>query len=114
MSHTLLFSASILLIGGSATATPTDGAATLSQDQAVEAIMDAAMAQLMQPGPKREDWSKGGVDLHSMAEAAPGGSARNFILSIDKDGDATVTISGATDAKAFIPGDWEPVYRAGS
>lgn len=114
MSRTLLFSASILLIGGSATATPTDGAAALRQDQAAEAIMDAAMAQVMQPGPKREDWSKGGIDLLSMVEAAPGGSARNFILSIDKDGDATVTILGATDAKAFIPADWEPVYRAGS
>ncbi len=114
MSRTLLFSASILLIGGSATATPTDGAAALSQDQAAEAIMDAAMAHLMQPGPKREDWSKGGIHLLSMAEAAPGGSARNFILSTDKDGDATVTILGATDAKAYIPADWEPVYRAGS
>jgi hypothetical protein len=114
MSRAMLFSASILLLCGSATATPTDNAAALSQDQAAQAILDTAMAQIMRPGPRRQDWNKGGVDLHSMAEAAPGGSARNFILTIDKDGDVSVMISGASDAKGFVPTDWEPVYRTGS
>jgi len=114
MSRALLFSASILLLGGSATATPTDNAAALSQDQAFQAILDTAMAQMMRPGPKRPDWNQGGVDLYSMAQAAPGGSTGNFILSIDKDGDRTVMISGATDASGFVPADWDPVYRTGS
>jgi hypothetical protein len=114
MSRALLFSASILLLGGSATAAPTDNPAALSQDQASQAILDMAMAQIMRPGPKREDWNKGGADLHSIAQAAPGGSTRNFILSIDKDGDRSLMISGATDPSGFVPADWHPVYRTGS
>ena len=114
MSRALLFSISILLLGGSATATPTDNPLALSQDHAAQAILDTAMAQLMRPGPKRVDWNQGGVDLHSVAEAAPGGAVRNFLLSTDKDGDRTLMISGATDATGFVPAGWEPVYRTGS
>jgi hypothetical protein len=114
MSRAFIFAVSVLLLAGPASANPTDNAAVLSQAEEAQAILDTAMAQLMRPGPRRADWNRGGVDLHSVAQAAPGGEARNFILSTDKDGDRTVMISGATDATRFVPADWKPVYRAGS
>lgn len=113
MARVLRFSV-VLLIAGSAVATPPDHAAALEQEQAFQAILDAAMTEMMRPGPKRQDWNQGGVALHSSVEAAPNGSEQNFILSVDKDGDRTLIIPGATDATGYVPAGWQPVLRAGS
>jgi hypothetical protein len=85
-----------------------------SAQPAMEAILDAAMAELMTPGPKREDWNKGGADLYKLLAAAPGGTAANYILSVDKDGERTALIAGLEDPAKAAPPAWRVAARTGS
>ena len=81
---------------------------------AMEAVLDAAMAELMTPGPRRDDWNKGGTDLYGLLAAAPGGTAGNYILSVDKDGDRTALIAGLDDPAKAAPASWKVAARTGS
>lgn len=85
-----------------------------SAQPAMEAILDAAMAEMMKPGPRRSDWHKGGADLYRLVEAAPGGAAANYILSIDKDGDRTAIVTGTDDHARLAPASWVAGTRRGS
>lgn len=81
---------------------------------AMEAVLDAAMAELMTPGPRRDDWNKGGADLYGLLAAAPGGTAGNYILSVDKDGDRTALVAGLDDPAKAAPASWKVAARTGS
>lgn len=83
------------------------------QGLGVDGMLDEAMAELLKPGPKRPDWHKGGVDLHSLIAAAPGGALQNYILTIDKAGSRSVTIVGGRGAADLLPPSWKQVIRVG-
>lgn len=106
--------ASVILIAGSATATPSDDATQIEQTGEFQAAMDAAMAERMTPGPKQEGWNKGGVDIYRLVEAAPGGIAANHLLSVDKDGQRGVTIIRPRDLADVVPEHWKVIMHAGS
>lgn len=108
-----LLAGTALLLSAPATASPSNDG-EVPEQQAFQTLMDAAMAELMKPGPRNDSWNKGGVDLHSLVAAAPGGQSRNYILSVDKDGDRTVTVSGAGDSAPLAPAGWQAGTRTGS
>ena len=78
----------------------------------IKALFEAAAAEVMRPGPKREDWSRGGVDLYAVIDAAPGGAQRNYLLVTDKDGERSLSIVGGTGPA--LPARWQIVSRTGS
>lgn len=78
----------------------------------VAALFEAAAAELMKPGDKREDWNRGGTDLYGLVAASPGGAQGNYLLSIDKDGARSLTIVGG--AGPALPPRWQVVSRTGS
>ena len=111
--YRVTFGASLLLVSSFAVATPTQDQVLIEQQLALQAAMDEISAELLKPGPKREGWDKGGVDLYQLVEAAPGGATRNYLLGIDKDGERTITIVGARDL-SLIPKQWQTITSAGS
>lgn len=114
MARAFGISVSIVLLAGSAMATPSDDAAQIEQTKEFQAAMDAAMAEMMTPGPKQEGWDKGGVDIYRLAEAAPGGNSANYLLNVDKDGERAVMIVRARDLGSVVPGHWKALMHAGS
>lgn len=114
MVRALGFSASILVLAGAATATPSNDPAYSEQNQAIQAAMDAAMAELMRPGPRQDGWDKGGVDIYGLAESAPGGTAANYLLEVDREGERSVVIIHAEDPGRHIPERWKSLLHAGS
>ena len=110
--YRVTFGASLLLVSSFAVATPTQDQVLIEQQQALQAAMDAASAELLMPGPKREGWNKGGVDLDKIVQSAPGGVVKNYLLGIDKDGERTVTIIRARDL-LMVPADWKSVLDFG-
>lgn len=107
-------SVSILIFASSAMATPSNDAADLELQKAFQEGMDAAIAEMMAPGPRQEGWDKGGIDLFQLVESAPGGARQNYLLSIDKDGEKNVTIVRAGELGPFVPGNWKAVLHAGN
>lgn len=95
-------------------AEPANNPAKGGPNAGVEQVLDKAFTEMMRPGPVDTNWNTGGVDLHALVAAAPGGAARNYILTIDKDGARTVTISGVTDPAGLVPANWAPGIRAES
>ena len=108
-----VLSVSLLLHAGAATAVPTVDPAQVEQHQALAEVMDAAMAQLTRPGPKQEGWDRGGIDIRTLIEAAPGGSRNNYLLEVDKDGDRGVTIFSGGDPARLVPAGWSIILHSG-
>jgi len=79
----------------------------------LEGMLDAAAAEILRPGERQPDWSSSGVDLRAAIAARPGGTARNYLVSLDKDGEASVSILTSAPAAAFIPKDWKRLSRNG-
>jgi hypothetical protein len=113
MVRIFIFSASLLLLAGPASATPSDDPSQLEQHQAFQAVMDEAMAEFMRPGPKQEGWDKGGVDIYRILDSDPGGRRQNYLLSIDKDGDRDITVVDADASGTYVPKSWTLVLREG-
>ena len=113
MVRAFVVSVSILLFTASAAATPASTPAQLEEQQALQAVMDAAMAQLMERGPKQESWSQGGVDVYQLMRASPGGTKQNYLLSIDKDGERDISIVDAEKADLYLPKGWKLVLKEG-
>lgn len=107
-----------LLILAAAAAPGSAGLAQAQRSQPMEpppevvALFEAAAAELMKPGDKREDWDRGGIDLYALVAAAPGGAQGSYLLSTDKDGARSITIVGG--AQPALPPRWQAVSRSGS
>lgn len=101
-----------MLISGPASAVPSQSSEQVEAQQAIQEVLEEAAAELLKPGPKREDWSRGGIDIDRLVEAAPGGAKANYLLSIDKDGDRTVSIVGAKTLAA-VPPHWSAALEYG-
>lgn len=107
------FTFSALLMSGVASAIPSQNQEQVEQQQIIQAVMDESAAELLKPGPRREGWEKGGIDLYQIVETAPGGSTRNYLVSVDKDGDRIVTIVNARNLAA-VPKQWKTLHAIGS
>lgn len=107
------FSLVIMLFAGSAMATPDNEISTIEQQQALQAAMDSAFAKMMEPGPKQDGWDKGGIDIFKLVAEEPGGSKQNYLLTVDKDGERSVTVVGAGALAPYVPMSWSAVLHAG-
>lgn len=79
----------------------------------IQEALDAAEMKLFHPGPAVADWSKGGIDLKAAVGQKPGGLERNYLLAIDKDGEASVSIYSSAPVASVIPPSWKRVARVG-
>lgn len=95
-------------------AQPANEPVTPEELVAIDVTVDAAFADLMRPGPRQEGWEKGGVDVFAILAAAPGGASRHFLLSVDKNGDRQVKISGTSDLDAHAPKAWKKLREFGT
>jgi hypothetical protein len=114
MARVIGFSALFLVLGSPVTATPSKSPEQLQVEQAIQEIMDAAMAKMFEPGPVQAGWNKGGVDIYKVVEARSGGAAANLLLVEDKDGEVSVRMVRGRDLGGVVPKDWKPILRAGS
>lgn len=76
--------------------------------------METVSAQLLKPGPVRGDWRSGGVDIYALLETAPGGTAKNYLLSIDKDGERSIEAVSVAKSAMPAPARWRPVIQSGA
>lgn len=113
MIRTFVGATAILLLALPAMAAPSDSPEQLEAEQAIQEAMDAAMSEMFRPGPVQRGWDRGGLDIYKLVESAPGGAKGNILLSIDKDGDRSVTIIGAGDPGRIVPKNWKTVIRIG-
>lgn len=113
-SRIIAFILAAAVLPGSAATAQSGGSASPPPEPPVEikALFEAAAAEVMRPGPKREDWSRGGIDVYALVTAAPGGAQRNYLLTTDKDGERSVSIVGGT--QPALPQGWQLVSRTGS
>lgn len=102
-----------LTIGTSLSATPVDDPEQMAARAALETAMKSATEELFAPGPIQADWDRGGVDIRKVVQAAPGGSAKNYLLTIDNEGSRTVTILDAS-RDLQLPASWSVVSRVGT
>ena len=89
------------------------GSKAADQGLGPQAVMDEIIAEMKKPGPKRADWSKGGIDVRGLAAAAPGGTRQNYILTTDKGGSRSITVVDGAGATGIIPANWKEVVRIG-
>jgi hypothetical protein len=79
----------------------------------IQGAMDAALAEMLKAGPQETGWNKGGSDVRAAAAAKPGGLTGNYLVTVDKDGEAAVTIFTTAPAAQFVPQDWKRISRIG-
>lgn len=79
----------------------------------VQEALDVAEAKLFRAGPKQPDWNKGGLDPKAAVIDRPGGLANNYLVTIDKDGDVSVSIYTTRPIANFVPRNWKLVARIG-
>lgn len=79
----------------------------------IKQAMDVAEAEMFRPGPQQPDWNQGGIDLRAAAAGKPGGLAGNYFVTVDKDGEAGVSIHTAAPAANFVPPTWKALSRIG-
>jgi hypothetical protein len=108
-----VFFISIALLAGSASGTPVSDQQEVAARAALEIALDQMTSELLKPGDVRHGWEKGGVDIYKELEAAPGGSARNYLLSVDKDGERSLTIVRPGASATYLPDNWSRVLRSG-
>lgn len=114
MVRVLSFSCACLMLAGSAAAVPSTDRVELEQQQALQEALDSATAQLMAPGPKLDNWNKGGVDIYRLLRTAPGGVSQNYLLSTDRDGERDITVIDTEKTANYVPKSWNPVLREGT
>jgi hypothetical protein len=114
MVRVIGFSALFLVLASPVTATPSKSPEQLQVEQAIQEIMEAAMAKMFEPGPVQAGWDKGGVDIYKVVEARSGGAAANLLLVEDKDGERSVRMVRGRPLDSVVPKDWKPILRAGS
>ena len=93
-------------------AVPTTAPAEVSAEAQLETMFDQVMDEMFAPGEVDRDWQKGGSDIRAAVLAKPGGAQKNFVVTTDKDGDATITLLSSDGAKA-VPGSWKLVDQHG-
>lgn len=103
----------VALLAGSAPATPVSDQQQLAARAALETALDQMTAELLKPGEVRQGWEKGGVDVYKALEAAPGGTGKNYLLSVDKDGERSLTIVRPAAPATFVPDNWKRMLRSG-
>jgi len=117
MRRVLMAAGSLLLcagLAGSVWATPTTPGRAEAEASAIDKSMDEAFSEMMKPGPVEPGWSKGGVDIDAAIRGKPGGAAKNYLLTIDKDGDRTLEIYAPDPVQGFVPVEWRLVSQTGS
>ena len=113
MVRGFILSIFVTMLAGSASATPVSDQEQVAARAALETALNQMTVELLKPGPIRQEWEKGGVDIYKMLEASPGGSAGNYLLSVDKDGERSITIVRPDRSANYLPGSWKLVIRSG-
>ncbi len=77
-------------------------------------FIEGSMTEMFAPGDPVPGWNSDGADLLEALASAPGGTAGNVALAIDKDGERSATFHQTMLADLKIPSTWAVVREAGS
>lgn len=82
-------------------------------EETLQQLFMQGFAELLRTGPVEANWSEGGVDLEAELAARPGGTAGNYLLSTDKNGDPGLDIWTNEPIARFVPTEWQLVDTRG-
>ncbi|MEO0642289.1 MAG: hypothetical protein AAFY47_02585, partial [Pseudomonadota bacterium] len=70
-----------------------------SASEEMEATLDVAVQEMMEPGDPVEDWTSRGIDIWAELETLEGGASQNLLRDLDKEVLGTVDLTGAVEAQ---------------
>lgn len=112
--RSFVFLAVCSLAATASVATPTvQQSPSGEMEKSLQELFLEGFAELLRTGPVDPKWSEGGADIEAELLKRPGGAERNYLLSVDKDGDRGLEILTNEPIATLAPNDWTLVASTG-